>query len=322
MAKAASKSLASVARSVLGGTKVGARGAKGDLVGGNMERIVRLGLRVLLGFVLLVIGHIVAKFVEHAVSTKGGIGLSPAVSNSGNSVAELEASAQMGASRQRLDPTAVVLGSVCYWLILGLSVLLILALLGVQVASVIAVLAGVGVVVGFAMQGVLSDLSSGMLIAITNVFLIGDLIQVGGPDAPTVTGTVVGFNIVNTTLVDASTQTVATVPNRVLQENVVANLTRRPYRRVTVDALLSNKNEDFVKIAKIMQETLDKDAALGVTVYGRPHVGVQNMGDVGTVMRIAFVIASSDYTQSKLMTLRLRVRNALALNKVILVDPF
>jgi small conductance mechanosensitive channel len=270
--------------------------------------VVHFGGRVAIGIVLMILGHTAASSLQRAVQNKhlsiGTQGVSP----------EHPPSAP-----GRLDPTAVLLGTVVYWLVMALVLALILGLLGVQVASVMAAVATVAVLLGFALQGVLNDFTSGIIIALTRVFYIGEVIEVDG-----VLGTVASFNIINTTVLDAATRTRVTVPNRRLQDSIVINHSRQPRRYVVVDVLVSNSNRDFNAIAELMQQAVVGGAAVLPLAKGAapPTAGVKDMSEVGTKMRVSFAIDAQDYQPAKLAAMNLRVRQALADKGVKLVDPF
>ena len=55
--------------------------------------------------------------------------------------------------------------------------------------------------------------------------------------------------IVHTRILENTSRTLVTVPNRRLQEALVTNHSRRPQRRVHVDALVSNKATNFAAVA-------------------------------------------------------------------------
>ena len=264
-------------------------------------------IMMVLGLAMLAAGHVLASWLQSVLRRR--------------SFALDDASFPTAASS---DPTAVLLASLLYWALMLAVVVVVLATVGVHVTSLIATLGMVSVFLGFAMQGVLNDLTSGIIIAVMRVFYIGEVIEVslGGEKTR---GMVVEFNIINTTLIDFATQTRVTVPNRALQASMVINHSRQPHRAIVIDVLASNTNTDFERIADIMIASVKNatpEVLDGLHVLDEPTVGVYDMGEVGTKMRLVLTIPAIDFQQRKLNKLRLRVRQALALEGVVLVDPF
>jgi small-conductance mechanosensitive channel len=277
----------------------------------------RAAAKVAAGLGMLALGHAAGVLLQGAVQNKRlTLGTRPGWGG-GASIDEEAAEAQ----KLQLNPTAVLLGAAAYWCVMAGAALLVLVVMGVHVAGVIAATATAGVLVGFAMQGILSDVTAGIVIALTGVFYIGEVIEVDG-----VRGVVVSFNVINTTMLDFYTRTRTTLPNRLLQSSMVHNLSRQPRRKVAVDALVSNTNADFRAIAEVMRAAvLDPASELppaGGALAQPPTVGVFDMGNVGTLMRVSFVIDANDLQAGKLVMMRLRVRQALAEAGVKLVDPF
>ena len=64
--------------------------------------------------------------------------------------------------------------------ILAFTVIAVLSRFGVQTASFIAVLGAMGLAVGLAMQGTLSNVAAGVMILLFRPFKVGDYIDAGG----------------------------------------------------------------------------------------------------------------------------------------------
>ncbi len=283
-------------------------------------QLVARSLRVVGGIVLLIIAHLVAKLAQHALLsrkinanvTSDAGGARDAASQ--GSKAALVHAANVQRNQRQTNLIYLTLSTLIYYAIMLVAALLVLRLVGVEAASIIALVGAVGLGVGLALQGVLSDLSSGIVLTWMQIYAIGDVIQVDD-----LQGTVVDFNIMNTTLEELDTRTIVTVPNRKLQDNVVTNHTRNGTRIVVIDILTSNKNKDFGAIVKIVEQAAR--AHPGVLATPAPVVGVASMAEVGTTVRVKVAIASSDYP-GILLALKLRVRQVLASHNVELVDPF
>ena len=147
---------------------------------------------------------------------------------------------------QSLDPTvhtfAVNFIKVALHVVLIVS---IIGILGVPMASVIAVLASAGMAVGLALQGALSNLAGGIMILIFRPFNVGDYIVTAG-----VEGVVQAINLFYTVLTSVDNKRI-TVPNGALMGANVINCSAEENRRV--DLVFScAKGEDVLKV----QDTL------------------------------------------------------------------
>ena len=111
----------------------------------------------------------------------------------------------------------------------GLYIVLIvtvIAILGVPMASMIAVIASAGVAIGLALQGSLSNLAGGIMILIFRPFKLDDYIDASG-----FSGTVVDIGIFYTTLRTPDNKSI-TLPNGSLMNDNVINYSVHPTRRL------------------------------------------------------------------------------------------
>ncbi len=111
----------------------------------------------------------------------------------------------------------------------GLYVLLfvtIIAILGVPMASMVAVIASAGVAIGLALQGALSNLAGGIMIMILRPFHIGDFVEMAGQSG-TVKDVGVFYTVLNT-----GDNKVITIPNGTVMGAEIVNYSINPTRRV------------------------------------------------------------------------------------------
>ena len=112
---------------------------------------------------------------------------------------------------------------------IGLYVVLVISIigiLGVPMASVVAVLASAGVAVGLALQGALSNLAGGIMLMIFHPFRQGDYIEAAGVD-----GVVQEVTLFYTVLLSLDNKRI-TVPNGSLMNANVVNYSSEALRRV------------------------------------------------------------------------------------------
>ena len=134
-----------------------------------------------------------------------------------------------GVKRGGLDDIiANFAGSMVKYLIMLVAVLAALGMFGIQTTSFVAVLAAAGFAVGLALQGTLSNFSSGVMLLIFRPFAIGDVVDAGG-----VVGKVEDLGLFSTTLCTPD-NVLITVPNGQIYGAVIKNMTRKPLRRVDV----------------------------------------------------------------------------------------
>src|SRR5690348_6661370 len=112
--------------------------------------------RLLAAAAMLVAGFIVAGWVERALRRLlGGVG--------------------------HVDPTLKpILGAAARYTVVILTVIAALSQLGIQTASLLAVVGAAGLAVGLALQGTLSNIAAGIMLLWLRPFHLGDYIEVAG----------------------------------------------------------------------------------------------------------------------------------------------
>jgi small conductance mechanosensitive channel len=117
-----------------------------------------------------------------------------------------------------------------FYVIFILGVLIALINLGVQTTTIITLLGTVMVAIGLAVQGTLSNTFSGLYVALSGNFQIGDVIRVYIPFIPggPIEGKVVDFNIAYVKLKDANSGKLLFLPNISVASNALINLSRSP----------------------------------------------------------------------------------------------
>lgn len=155
-------------------------------------------------------------------------------------------------SMKSIDTTAA--GYITTFVKAALYVLLavsIIALLGVPMSSVIAALASVGVAIGLALQGALSNIAGGIMLLIFRPFSVGDYIVAGGEE-----GVVRSISLVYTVLTTLDNRRIS-IPNGSLMNSTVCNATVEELRRVDINFDIAG-SEDSDKVLKIMTDVIDE----------------------------------------------------------------
>lgn len=134
------------------------------------------------------------------------------------------------------------------------AILLIIfaSMVGVETASLIAVLGAAGLAVGLALQGSLSNLAGGVLVLFFKPFKVGDVIEAQG-----YIGRVEEIQIFNTFIKTLDNQQVF-IPNGLLSNGCVKNVFAEPIRRVDMTFGISYE-DDVIKAKQVVRDTLNSN---------------------------------------------------------------
>ncbi|EGR4287595.1 small-conductance mechanosensitive channel MscS [Vibrio cholerae] len=193
----------------------------------NSDLLIQYGVNVISAILILFIGNLVVKGVAGSVANV--------------------------LKKKEMDKAVVdfIHGLVRYTLFI---IVLIAALsrIGVQTASVVAVIGAAGLAVGLALQGSLSNFAAGVLIVAFRPFKSGDYVEIGG-----VAGSVDSIQIFQTVLKSPDNKMVV-VPNSAVIGGAITNYSRHETRRVDMVIGVSYKS-DLQKTKRVLRETLEKD---------------------------------------------------------------
>ncbi|ENN6052484.1 small-conductance mechanosensitive channel MscS [Vibrio vulnificus] len=196
----------------------------------NSDLQIQYGVNIISAIVILFIGNIIVKAVANSVSKV--------------------------LNKKEMDKAVVefIHGLVRYLLFV---IVLIAALgrVGVETASVVAVIGAAGLAVGLALQGSLSNFAAGVLIVAFRPFKSGDYVEIGG-----VAGSVEAIQIFQTVLKTPDNKMVV-VPNSGVIGGAITNYSRHATRRVDLMIGVSYKS-DLKKTKQVIRETLEKDTRI------------------------------------------------------------
>ncbi len=167
-----------------------------------------------------------------------------------------------------------------------LLVVTIIAIMGVPMASVIAVIASAGVAVGLALQGSLSNLAGGIMILIFRPFKLGDFIEASGN-----TGVVEDIGIFYTTLTTADKKSI-TIPNGSLMNSDVVNYSVHETRRVDFTFSVAY-GTDVEKVKTVLLEEAGKHELALKDPAPFCRLAKQNESSLDFVLRVW--VNSADY---------------------------
>lgn len=150
------------------------------------------------------------------------------------------------------DETLARMGTKVSRIALKLLILLTLvSYVGIETASVSAVIASLGVGISLAVQGTLANFAGGVIITIMRPFKLGDFITSNGES-----GTVEDIKLFYTTIVTPDNKTIS-IPNGTLANNVIVNASAKDTRRV--DLLFSVAyGSDVDKVKQIIKDVCNE----------------------------------------------------------------
>jgi len=178
------------------------------------------------------------------------------------------------------------IGNVSYYMLLMLVIVIVLSQLGVQTASLVAVMGAMGLAVGLALQGSLSNFASGVLLILLRPCKIGDYVEAGG-----VAGTVDAIDILATRLITPDNKTIL-VPNSAIMSKAIVNYSEMPTRRV--DLMIGVAYDtDLAKAKALLLELTCADAR--VNEDPAVLVGVKELADSSINFLVRFWVAREDF---------------------------
>lgn len=171
----------------------------------------------------------------------------------------------------KVDTTLVpFIGGVAYYVILIALTVAVLGVVGIQTASLLAVLGAAGLAVGLALQGTLSNVASGVMLLVFRPFQVGDYIEAGGT-----AGSVQAVGLFSTTLNTPDNVRIM-LPNSSVYGQTIKNYAANDTRRN--DMVIGISYDDDIGLAV---ETIKRVLAGDERVLAEPGpvVAVSELGD-------------------------------------------
>jgi small conductance mechanosensitive channel len=165
-------------------------------------------------------------------------------------------------------------------------ILAVLNQLGVETTSLVALVGAAGVALALSLQGVLSNLASGLVLISYRLFRVGDVIEVGG-----MTGRVSEMLPFHVVLVTSDNQRII-VPNTMLTSGAVRNHSALPHRRV--QWTLAIKPQDDLAAVKEALKTCVASRP-GVLAEPPPQVHVHEWSDDKRLLTVAAWTSPENY---------------------------
>ena len=168
----------------------------------------------------------------------------------------------------------------------GILIFVVAGRLGVNSASIVALLGSAGIAISLALQGSLTNFAGGVLILLSKPFTVGDYIV--NQDGE---GTVTNIGIIYTTLLTTDNRKIV-LPNGALSNSPLTNVTGQERRRVVITVGISYRSD--LKLAKeIMQRLFEERSEVlkedGIEVY------VDSLGDSAVMLTGRAYTKTEDY---------------------------
>ncbi|HEJ9412229.1 TPA: small-conductance mechanosensitive channel MscS [Proteus mirabilis] len=204
----------------------------------NQELLIQYAVNIIAAIVILIVGMIVAKAVSKGISRV--------------------------LSLRKIDSTVVnFLSTIVRYAIIMFTLIAVLGRLGVQTASIVAVLGAAGLAVAFALRDSLGNFASGVLLVVFRPLKVGEYVILGA-----VEGTVQDVQIFSTTLRSADDRIIV-IPNGKVLSGEIINLTREPNRRTQIMVGVAY-DADIDKVKQVLGDVIAKDNRIqheqGVTI--------------------------------------------------------
>ena len=170
--------------------------------------------------------------------------------------------------------------------VLVIGAIVAVGTLGVDIGPLVAAIGAAGLVIGFALQGTLSNFASGIMILLYRPYDVGHYIEAGG-----VAGTVEDMTLVSTTLVTPDNQTII-LPNNSVWGGVIKNATGRPTRRLDLTFGISYSS-DIDRARAVLEDIVKKNKL--VLSDPKPVVEVHALADSSVNFVVRPWVKTSDY---------------------------
>ncbi|NYT46399.1 MAG: mechanosensitive ion channel family protein [Candidatus Methanofishera endochildressiae] len=161
-----------------------------------------------------------------------------------------------------------------------------LTMLEINVAPLVAALGAAGFIIGFALQGTLSNFASGLMILIYRPYDIGNVVNVAS-----MTGTVTSMTLVSTTLKLPDNQTVV-IPNNSIWGSTITNITGSETRRVDM-VFGIGYDDDIAKAETVLLDILQQHPL--VHKEPEPVIKVHELADSSVNFIVRPWANTSDY---------------------------
>ncbi len=178
------------------------------------------------------------------------------------------------------------LRNIVYAVLLTFVVIASIGALGIQTASLVAILGAAGLAIGLALQGSLGNFAAGVLMIIFRPYKLGDLVCVADTE-----GFVEEVDVFTTTL-RLPDRTKIIIPNGQIMDAKITNFTDAETRRLDLEVGIGY-GDDIDHAKKVLLEAISRNAY--TLADPEPKVTVASLGDSSVNLAVRPWINAMDY---------------------------
>jgi len=196
---------------------------------------------------------------------------------------------QRALEQQKVEPTVIrYMGNTINVVLNVLLVIGILGYFGVETTSFAALIAALGIAIGAAWGGLLSNFAAGVFVLVLRPFKVGDYVL-----AADVEGTVRAIGLF-TTAIDTPDNVNTMVGNAKVMNGTIKNFSHNPHRRVELTAQLDHTVDPQDAIRRL-KEALPK--IVNVVAEPKPDVEILTFNERGPVLAVRPYVHTDHYWQ-------------------------
>lgn len=221
-----------------------------DMANNLIQWVMNAGIKVVIALIVLLIGFKIVNSIFKKLET---------------------ANAKSGKIDASAFSTIAYVGKLLLKIVI---VVCLISYLGINTTAVSALIASLGVAVGFALNGTVSNFAGGILLLFTRPFKVGDFVDLAG-----YTGTVEEIHIVYTKLATIDNRVVS-IPNGTASTTNVVNYSVKELRRVDHTFTVA-QNTDWEKAMECIKSviaacpTVEQEADNMVRVISNTGAGIE-----------------------------------------------
>lgn len=234
--------------------------------------------------------------VQLAIETAGGLIIEYGMSVIGAIILLVVGRTVAGWARSRLtksltkaetDPSLIpFFASLLYYLVIGVVLIAVLNLFGIETTSLIAVFGAAGLAIGLALQGTLSNFAAGVMLLIFRPIRVGDFVEVAGQ-----AGSVQEIAIFSTILNTGDNVRIV-IPNAQIYGDTVKNYSYNDTRRIDL-VMGIGYGDDIGKAIEIIERVLTSDSR--TLRDPAPTIAVSELADSSVNLVVRPWCESADY---------------------------
>ncbi|MDD6189225.1 MAG: mechanosensitive ion channel [Clostridiales bacterium] len=223
--------------------------------------LLSIGGKIIAAILVLIVGHLIIKYVTKLISKS-------------------KINSKVDITVKKFMDNFINIALYC------ILIISVIAILGIPMASIVAVLGSAGLAIGLALQGALSNIAGGIMLIIFKPFAAGDYVDAGG-----CSGTVDSIGLFYTVIMTVDNKRI-TIPNSNITSGKVVNYSCEDNRRVDI-AFTVAYGSDMAKVKSVILDVINSnDKALKTP---EPFVRISNHLDSAVEISTRTWCRSADY---------------------------